>query len=70
MDMQLLQEVQRQYKQSVQAFKICKASLSYLVLSLGNWLSLSLRLYDKSRMMGDYHVRFCERDGVEFLVPT
>ena len=27
-------------------------------------------LYDKSRMMGDYHVRFCERDGVQFPVPT
>jgi len=33
------------------------------VLSLGNWLSLSLRLYDKSCMLGDYHVRFCERNG-------
>jgi hypothetical protein len=27
-------------------------------------------LYDKSRMTGDCHVRFCERDGVRFPVPT
>ena len=24
----------------------------------------------KSRMMGDYHVRFCERLGVKFPLPT
>jgi hypothetical protein len=24
----------------------------------------------KSRMMGDYHVRFCERFGVKFPLPT
>jgi len=26
--------------------------------------------YNKSRMMGDYHVRFCERLGVKFPLPT
>jgi hypothetical protein len=24
----------------------------------------------KSRMMGDYHVRFCERGEAQFLAPT
>jgi len=27
-------------------------------------------LYNKSRMMGDYQVRFCERLGVKFPLPT
>jgi len=31
---------------------------------------LLFSLYDKSRMTGDCHVRFCERDGVQFPVPT
>jgi hypothetical protein len=26
--------------------------------------------YNKSRMMGDYQVRFCERLGVKFPLPT
>ncbi len=29
-----------------------------------------LDLYDKSRMMGDYHVRFCERLGVKLPLLT
>ena len=38
--------------------------------TIGGSVIIWYRLYDKSRMMGDYHVRFCERYGVEFLVPT
>ena len=29
-----------------------------------------MSLYDKSRMIGDNHVRFCERNGVKLPVPT
>jgi hypothetical protein len=29
-----------------------------------------LDLYDKSRMTGDCHVRFCERLAVKFRLPT
>jgi len=28
------------------------------------------RLYDKSRVRGDFHARFCERNGVKLPVPT
>jgi hypothetical protein len=37
---------------------------------IGLLVILLCRLYDKSRMMGDYHVRFRERDGEQFPVPT
>src|SRR4030042_1565269 len=30
----------------------------------------SVDLYNKSRMTGDCHVRFCERLGVKFPLPT
>ncbi len=49
-------------------------AIPQLVLSLANRLCLLsdivLDLYNKSRMMGDYHVRFCERLGVEFPLLT
>jgi hypothetical protein len=38
--------------------------------TIGRLAILLCSLYDKSRMMGDYHVRFCERNGVQFPVPT
>jgi len=31
---------------------------------------LSKWLYDKSRVRGDFHARFCERNGVKLPVPT
>jgi hypothetical protein len=38
---------------------------------LAAWLSWGITsMYNKSRMMGDYHVRFCERLGVKFPLPT
>ena len=45
-------------------------ALSLSVLSLANRLPFSISLYDKSRMIGDNHVRFCKRYGVKFPVPT
>ena len=38
--------------------------LPHYVCSLGVWLA-SLNVVMKSRMMGDYQVRFCERLGVQ-----
>jgi hypothetical protein len=38
-----------------------------------NPIPISIRrysLFDKSHMTGDCHVRFCERNGVQFPVPT
>jgi len=36
------------------------------------WIFVTQRvdLYNKSRMTGDCHVRFCERLGVKFPLPT
>lgn len=34
------------------------------------YIKINVSLYNKSRMMGDYHVRFCERLRVKFPLPT
>jgi len=39
-------------------------------LQTGFLLTLAIEKYNKSRMMGDYHVRFCERLGVKFPLST
>ena len=40
-------------------------------LSTGNMDSMALNLLcNKSRMMREYHVRFCERFGVKLPLPT
>jgi len=39
-------------------------------LQIGFLLTLAIEEYNKSRMMGDYHVRFCERLGVKFPLST
>ena len=36
-------------------------------MNLWNETKSILDLYNKSRMMGDYHVRFCERLGVKAI---
>jgi hypothetical protein len=38
--------------------------------SLDLWLSTIILANCKSRMMGDYHVRFCERLGVKLPLAT
>ena len=48
---------------------------SFLIyFTIGKWdiqsENVNLDLYNKSRMMGDYHVRFCERLRVKFPLPT
>ena len=47
-------------------------SLSYS--TIGVWdipiENANLDLYNKSRMMGDYHVRFCEKFGVKLPLLT
>ncbi len=47
-------------------------SLSYS--TIGVWdipiENTNLDLYNKSRMMGDYHVRFCEKFGVKLPLLT
>ena len=40
-------------------------------LSIGSMASMALNLLcNKSRMMREYHVRFCERFGVKLPLPT
>jgi len=42
------------------------------ILPVAAWILLVKRLdlYDKSRVMGDYQARFCERIRVKFPFPT
>ncbi len=49
-----------------------EGTISSLVLSLADKIVyiIMLDLYNKSRMMGDYHVRFCERLSVKLPLPT
>jgi hypothetical protein len=52
-----------------------KESISFTFLPMAVWSSLTVRvigidLYNKGRMTGDCHVRFCERGKVKFLPPT
>ena len=49
-----------------------KETLSLFVLPLATRIfKLNVAdLYNKSRMMGDYHVRFCEWLRVKFPLPT
>ncbi len=50
------------YKETISIFVLALAILSNQCYRLD--------LYNKSRMMGDYHVRFCERLGMKFPLPT
>lgn len=47
-------------------------TISYAVLPLANWIIelKRLDLYNKSRVMGDYQARFCERLRVKLPLPT
>ena len=49
-----------------------KEAIPQLILPLANWfIELKrLDLYNKSRVMGDYQARFCERLEGKFLRPT
>ena len=49
-----------------------KGAIPQLILSLANWFIELKRvdLYNKSRVMGDYQARFCERIRVKFPFPT
>lgn len=49
-----------------------KEAIPQLILPLANWfIELKrLDLYNKSRVMGDYQARFCERIRVKLPFPT
>jgi len=49
-----------------------KGAIPQLILPLANWFIELKRvdLYNKSRVMGDYQARFCERLRVKFPLPT
>ena len=44
--------------------------LLILLLAVRIYLLTNVFFYNKSRMMGDYHVRFCERLRVKLPLPT
>ena len=52
--------------------RISKEAIPLLILPLANWfIELKrLDLYNKSRVMGDYQARFCERLRVKLPLPT
>ncbi len=48
-------------------------TISVSVLPLADWIilvNLAFDLYNKSRVMGDYQARFCERLRVKLPLPT
>jgi hypothetical protein len=48
------------------------ATISEFILPLATWFLLNKRidLYNKSRVMGDYQARFCEKLGVKLPLLT
>jgi hypothetical protein len=69
---QTVQAIQDKLKQSLWMVETCKGTIPDIVLSLAVRIFIMNRidLYNKSRMMREYHVRFRERLGVKFPLPT
>ena len=67
-----VQTLQNQYKTSLSMVYKSSGTISWFILSLADWIMLIKRidLYNKSRVMGDYQARFCERLRVKFPLPT
>ena len=67
-----VQKIQNKFSASVQLAKENADTISVFILPLETWILLKqvLDLYNKSRVMGDYQARFCERLGVKFPLPT
>ena len=60
----------KEVKEKVLIICVKYINTTLIFFTIGKLVMPWYRLYKKSRMIGDYHVRFCERNEVKFLVPT
>ena len=70
-----VQALQDQHKQSLSLDGQSEEAISQPVLPMEIWICIMkimkrTDLYNKSRVMGDYQARFCERLGEKLPLPT